>query len=100
MTMRDRPIDTSLAVAISLVTRSLRAAMKPAGYRWSKQPKRSIWWITSSSGYATRLSYHAAIGWLVVSESPHHGVVIDSLVQTFWRKYSARLTNQARSSQP
>jgi hypothetical protein len=94
MAKPDRPIDTSLAVAISLVTRTLKSALHGNGYRWRKEARKSVWWITSYTGLSTRLSYHAAIGWLVVSESPYDGPAIHSLVQSLWRTHADRITTR------
>ena len=91
-TMCDRPTLVFLPSAISVVTRRLKRTLQGAGFRWRKEQGRSVWWITSSSGFTTRLSYHRAIGWLVVSESPYDGPVIDELLKYLWRQYVDRFT--------
>lgn len=88
--MCDRPIEVQLPTAISAVTRRLKRTLQGAGFRWSKEQGKSVWWITSSSGFTTRLSYHKAIGWLVISESPYDGPVVDELLKYLWRAYVDR----------
>lgn len=89
----DRPIDTSLAVAVSGVAHILTHALEIAGFRCRKQRNQLIWWITSSTGLTTRLSYHAAIGWVVISESPHCGPALYEVVQSMWRTHNDRVTD-------
>ena len=84
------PADFHTPCAISCVTRRLKRSLKGAGFRWRKQPKQSVWWIKSCSGFTTRLSYHKEFGWLVVSESPYDGQVVEKLVNYLWRAYVDR----------
>jgi hypothetical protein len=84
------PPDFNPACAISCVTRRLKRSLREAGFRWRKAPKKSVWWIKSCSGFTTRLSYHKEFGWLVISESPYDGQVIEKLVNYLWRAYVDR----------
>jgi len=90
MAQTEFPIGFSVGCAISAVTRRLKRSLKGAGFRWRKQPKQSVWWIKSCSGITTRLSYHKEFGWLVVSESPYDGQVVEKLVNYLWRAYVDR----------
>lgn len=90
--MRDRPTTVFLPGAVSAVTRRLKRTLQGAGFRWRKAPKQSVWWVKSSSGFTTRVSFHRAIGWLVISESPYDGPVIDELLKYLWRQYVDRFT--------
>lgn len=90
MTQTKLPAGFAVGCAISCVTRRLKRSLKGAGFRWRKQAKKSVWWIKSSSGFTTRLSYHAEVGWIVTSESPYDGQVIEKLVNYLWRAYVDR----------
>ena len=90
MSQSKLPAGFPVGCAISLVTRRLKRSLKEAGFRWRKQAKKSVWWIKSSSGFTTRLSYHREFGWLVISESPYDGQVIEKLVNYLWRAYVDR----------